>query len=74
MATPMGFEPTTSSVTGWHSNHLNYEAILQPIIKPHLPIDQIELCCIGYGSFDGIRTRDFQCDRLASTPLLHEAI
>ena len=27
MATRMGFEPTTSSVTGWHSNHLNYRAI-----------------------------------------------
>ena len=27
MATPIGFEPTTSSVTGWHSNHLNYGAI-----------------------------------------------
>ena len=28
LATPIGFEPTTSSVTGWHSNHLNYGAIL----------------------------------------------
>ena len=27
LATPMGFEPTTSSVTGWHSDHLNYGAI-----------------------------------------------
>ena len=28
MATRMGFEPTTSSVTGWHSNHLNYRATM----------------------------------------------
>ena len=29
VATPMGFEPTTSSVTGWHSDHLNYGAIFK---------------------------------------------
>ena len=39
LATPMGFEPTTSSVTGWHSNHLNYGAIFdslsyQPSVFP----------------------------------------
>ena len=29
MATRKGLEPSTSSVTGWHSNRLNYRAIYE---------------------------------------------
>ena len=28
MATRKGLEPSTSSVTGWHSNHLNYRTTI----------------------------------------------
>ena len=28
LATRKGLEPSTSSVTGWHSNQLNYRAIM----------------------------------------------
>ena len=28
MATRKGLEPSTSSVTGWHSNQLNYRAMM----------------------------------------------
>ena len=37
MATWMGFEPTTSAVTGRHSNQLNYQAINTPLRRIEEP-------------------------------------
>ena len=34
MATWKGLEPSTSAVTGRHSNQLNYQAVNLPISKP----------------------------------------
>ena len=31
MATRKGLEPSTSSVTGWHSNRLNYRAVKEMV-------------------------------------------
>ena len=46
LATSMGFEPTTSSVTGWHSNHLNYGAILCGSGRGAKPINWPQFVCL----------------------------
>ena len=51
MATPRGLEPPTSSVTGWHSTLLNYEAIYK--------IDFVQPLCIYY-------TKDLQKNQIFS--------
>ena len=38
MATRKGLEPSTSSVTGWHSNQLNYRAVCTGILPRNLMV------------------------------------
>jgi hypothetical protein len=38
MATPMGFEPTISTVTGWHVNRYTTGPSVRPAHTGHLPI------------------------------------
>ena len=53
MATRIGLEPTTPSVTGWCSNQLSYRATLEQLLLPL------------YGAADEARTRYLHLGKVA---------
>ena len=53
VATRIGLEPTTPSVTGWCSNQLSYRAILEQLLLLH------------YGAADEARTRYLHLGKVA---------
>ena len=53
VATRIGLEPTTPSVTGWCSNQLSYRAILE------------QLLLLRYGAADEARTRYLHLGKVA---------
>ena len=65
MATLIGLEPTTSSVTGWHSNQLNYKAIYNNTL---LKLNFIDLLKSHYGG----RYRARTCDPLLVRQMLSQ--
>lgn len=44
MATWKGLEPSTSSVTGWHSNQLNYQAANKNLMVGPTGLEPVTPC------------------------------
>ena len=78
MAIRMGFEPTTSSVTGWHSNQLNYrtacgghnrartyDPLLVRQMLSQLSYDPMNIQLLIVSDPKGVRTLDLRRDRAA---------
>ena len=70
VATPTGFEPVTSAVTGQRSSHLNYEAIKTEfayITSGFMPnaLKKLLVKKMLNGDSDGFRSHYLQRDRLA---------
>ena len=82
MATWKGFEPSTSSVTGWHSNQLNYQAAIggtnrartcDPLLVRQM-LSQLSYTPTYIGAGEGDRTLTAGLEGRNSTIELHPHI
>ena len=70
MATGNGLEPSTSSVTGWHSNQLNYPAACRRTFTVSLAIVFSRLRLLSYHSDVCLSTTNFDFPGFFSKNLL----